>query len=797
MKAFFRGLVRFLLKFYWLVILVALASAAFSYPRMIHLFKTISTDPIDLLPQDYPSVQTLLKIRDKLKPKKSFGVVLESNDAEAIKRALYDLKARFEQRPEVGRALVTKPAYAFFDKHKLLYLELEDLKEIRDRVRRKIQQEKLGPLYISFDDEGDKELDFQDLEDKYKKRYGGDQTGSEFYVSPNGRIFAIYVESKKANLNMAEERAFQDEIRKIAEGVDLKSYAPDMKLYFGGSTRVMEYRALVHDLKVAGVISGFLIFLPLLVRFRRPQYVLLIFMPLAVGIPLGLAVASLWVPKLNVTTSFLFAILGGLGVETGIHIFSRYHERRSGGAGLAETLEEIYVSLGPAVLTAVASLAVTFLFMIFSDFRGFSEFGLISGIGLWTLFLVYFTFFPALLVLAEKVGLLKFGGRIREFEGKIRFSSGFVRLMLVLFSLITVFSLLAAPYLRFEYDSKKIRADTPENRIAKQRQRATTGERVNTPAAVLIENEGQAAAIKAAVEKIRDADPHTTIQGTSSLYSLVPGDQAAKMEVVREIQTMLEDDTIRLVPDDKKEDLDRFKKAIADTAPFEKRDVPEEIVERFTGDPGIPGSLMLILPKPRLELDDGRNALAFEKEIGRIKTPLGEFQASSDAIIFAEVLKTMFRDSKKVLVISVLSVFFFVLLDFRSLRKSLLVMFSILAGVFWVFGVMYLSGTKLNLYNMVMIPAVMGMSIDNSIHVFHRYEELGRGSLSKVLSTTGISAMLASFTNAAGFFGLVFCTHGGLKSMGIVASIGLGTCLITTLLYLPMILQFLEERKKS
>ncbi|KAB2838955.1 MMPL family transporter, partial [bacterium] len=224
---------------------------------------------------------------------------------------------------------------------------------------------------------------------------------------------------------------------------------------------------------------------------------------------------------------------------------------------------------------------------------------------------------------------------------------------------------------------------------------------------------------------------------------------------------------------------------------------PEEIVERFTGDPGIPGSLMLILPKPRLELDDGRNALAFEKEIGRIKTPLGEFQASSDAIIFAEVLKTMFRDSKKVLVISVLSVFFFVLLDFRSLRKSLLVMFSILAGVFWVFGVMYLSGTKLNLYNMVMIPAVMGMSIDNSIHVFHRYEELGRGSLSKVLSTTGISAMLASFTNAAGFFGLVFCTHGGLKSMGIVASIGLGTCLITTLLYLPMILQFLEERKKS
>lgn len=797
MKAFFRGLVRFLLKFYWLVILVTLASAGLSYPRMIHLFKTISTDPIDLLPQDYPSVQTLLQIRDKLKPKKSFGVVLESSDAEAIKRALYDLQARFEKRPEVGRALVTKPAYAFFDKHKLLYLELEDLKEIRDRVKRKIQQEKLGPLYISFDEEGDKELDFQDLEDKYKKRYGSDQAGSEFYVSPNGRIYAIYVESKKANLNMAEERAFQDEVRKIAEGADLKAYAPDMKLYFGGSTRVMEYRALVHDLKVAGIISGCLIFLPLLIRFRRPQYVVLIFLPLAIGIPTGLAIASIWVPKLNVTTSFLFAILGGLGVETGIHIFSRYYELRSGGEGLSETLNEIYVSLGPAVLTAVASLAVTFLFMIFSDFRGFSEFGLISGIGLWTLFLVYFTFFPALLILAERLGVLKFGKQIQEFEGKVQFSSGFVRLMLVLFSLITVFSIVAAPYLRFEYDSKKIRADTPENRIAKQRQRATTGERVNTPAAILIQDEAQAAAIKTAVEKIRDANPNTTIQGTSSLYSLVPASQPEKMEVIREIQTMLEDDTIRLVPDDKRADLDRFKSAVAATEPFGKEQVPNEIVERFTGDPEVPGSLMLILPKPRLELDDGRNALAFEREIGRVKTPTGEFQASSDAIIFAEVLKTMFRDSKKVMVISVLSVFLFVFLDFRSFRKSLLVMFSILAGVFWVFGVMYLTGTKLNLYNMVMIPAVMGMSIDNSIHIYHRYEELGRGSLSKVLSTTGISAMLASFTNASGFFGLVFCTHGGLKSMGVLATIGLGTCLITTLLYLPMILQFLEWKKKS
>ncbi|HCU23746.1 MAG TPA: hypothetical protein DF383_01915, partial [Deltaproteobacteria bacterium] len=394
-----------------------------------------------------------------------------------------------------------------------------DLEEIRHRVDRKIQREKLGPLYISFDGEEDAKLDFKDMEAKYKDRYGAEGTSSEYYVSPNGKIFAIYVESKQPNLNLAEEKKFQEELEKAVKTVDLKTYDPTMKLYFGRSSRVLEYQALIHDLKVAGIISGILIFLPLLLRFRRPQVVFLIFLPLALGIPIGLALASFWVSKLNVTTSFLFAILGGLGVETGIHLFSRYYESRKEGRSLQETFEELYLSMGPAVLTAVASLAVTFLLMIFSDFRGFSEFGLISGVGLWTLFLLYFTFFPASLVLAEKIRLIRFKTEIKEFEGHFRFSPDFVRTLLVLFSLITVGSILATPFLSFEYDSKKIRSDSSENRLAKQMQRVTSGERVNNPAGLIIHNPAEAEAVKAAVEKKRDSNPDTTLQGANSVYS--------------------------------------------------------------------------------------------------------------------------------------------------------------------------------------------------------------------------------------------------------------------------------------
>ncbi|MCB1215487.1 MAG: transporter, partial [Deltaproteobacteria bacterium] len=98
---------------------------------------------------------------------------------------------------------------------------------------------------------------------------------------------------------------------------------------------------------------------------------------------------------------------------------------------------------------------------------------------------------------------------------------------------------------------------------------------------------------------------------------------------------------------------------------------------------------------------------------------------------------------------------------------------------------------------MSMIPAILGMSVDNSIHFYHRYRELGSGSLGRVWSSSGLAALLASLTNGAGFVGLAFSIHGGLRSMGYLALLGLATCLITTLIFMPLALQYWEWRQKD
>ena len=153
----------------------------------------------------------------------------------------------------------------------------------------------------------------------------------------------------------------------------------------------------------------------------------------------------------------------------------------------------------------------------------------------------------------------------------------------------------------------------------------------------------------------------------------------------------------------------------------------------------------------------------------------------------------MLKDAPGVLLISVLSIFFFVFLDFRKLLPTVIVVTPIILGVIWMLWMMWIADIRLNFFNIIIVPAVLGMSIDNSIHIFHRYKELGPGSLSRVLSSSGLAALLASLTNASAFVGLLFCTHKGLLSIGELALVGVGTCLLSTLVFFPALLEFFEK----
>ena len=210
-------------------------------------------------------------------------------------------------------------------------------------------------------------------------------------------------------------------------------------------------------------------------------------------------------------------------------------------------------------------------------------------------------------------------------------------------------------------------------------------------------------------------------------------------------------------------------------------------MHRFQGESG-DGVYALIQPNKQISLDDGENGLELLKTIGTVQTPEKTFHPASDPLIYASVLKTMLKDAPKAIALAVLIVIVLIFLDVRSIKTTLLITVPIFLGELWLLGGMWCFGMKLDFYNMVIVPVVIGMSIDNCIHIYHRFEELGRANLRKVLHTAGLASVVASSTNALGFLGLAFTNHGGLASLGKMAVLGLGTTLFSTVVFLPALL---------
>jgi predicted RND superfamily exporter protein len=112
----------------------------------------------------------------------------------------------------------------------------------------------------------------------------------------------------------------------------------------------------------------------------------------------------------------------------------------------------------------------------------------------------------------------------------------------------------------------------------------------------------------------------------------------------------------------------------------------------------------------------------------------------------------------------------------------------------WMLAIMAALGIRLNIFNMVVLPTVLGIGIDNGIHIYHRFCEEGRHHVRHVIRTTGGAAFLTTLTTMLGFAGTLTASNQGLQSLGLVACIGLFACMISSLTVFPALLQSIERR---
>ena len=218
---------------------------------------------------------------------------------------------------------------------------------------------------------------------------------------------------------------------------------------------------------------------------------------------------------------------------------------------------------------------------------------------------------------------------------------------------------------------------------------------------------------------------------------------------------------------------------MANTEPLTLENLPNEIRNRFVGNSG---EMFLVTVYPKKNIWEDVNFLyVFADEAKEVSE-----KATGFPLIFIELMDVFTKDGVRATLLAILAVFLVLWLDFRSIKFALLGMTPLVVGVIWMVGSMELFGQMLTMVNIMAIPLIIGIGIDDGVHILHRYKI--EKNLYEVYRSTGKAVLLTSLTTMLGFGSLWFATYRGLGSMGIALFIGVGTCFLATLFVIPVIL---------
>ena len=233
-----------------------------------------------------------------------------------------------------------------------------------------------------------------------------------------------------------------------------------------------------------------------------------------------------------------------------------------------------------------------------------------------------------------------------------------------------------------------------------------------------------------------------------------------------------------------------FKQAVirmGSTDSIHMEDLPESILDRY-GNESRDQFLVTVFPAGNIWQD--KNFLdRFVEDLEKISD-----KATGMPPIFNALVEIIGRDGRNAVLLTLVIVFLLLILDFRSPRLALMAMIPLACGIFWMVGLMHLVGMQLTVMNVLGLPLIVGIGIDDGVHIVHRWKHEGKGKIGVVFSSTGKAILLTSLTTMLAFGSLVFSIWRGFGHLGGALFLGVGACFLTTVLGLSGLIG-LSERK--
>ena len=680
----------------------------------------------------------------------------------------------------------------------------------------------------------------------------GDEATTATYITFNrGKIFLVTAQAPRSDLNAAAV----ERMRQLVNETKMEVSGVNAGLTGEPVLETDEMAQSQKDTTVACVVSLVLCALIFIYGYNETGRPIKATACLLVGLAYSIGFATLTIGHLNILTITFLPMLIGLAIDYGVHLITRYEEELHHGRTEAEALTKAMIYTGQGIFTGALTTAGAFLAMAFTDFKGIREMGIICGGGLMISFIPMMTMLPALLlrgrqnVIAHQIHEDDRRARIENMwlqrpwlvTAVIVVTCGLAALQLKKvyfdYNLLNMQSaglpaVLCEQKLIDSADKSvlfgAVVADNLEEAVRleeKIRPLTNVVADVESMAGYLHQNQNAKlrliSDIKSAVAPLEfnapDMKPVDVYELSRTLYSFAGYVGLARTEVGNSepelsrqfvsLQNTVQDLRKAMLAGDNRaqaesaDKLGRFQQALFDDlrttfqalqrqddrAPLRIEDLPPALRDRFVG---VTGKFLLqVYPKKNVWQRDNQKEF-----IDALCAALDPKDTNHPIITGTPVqlfhYTTLLKDSYITAAwYSLIAIALMVLFHFRSLGAVVLSLIPVGIGTLWLVGLMGWQGVPFNPANIMTLPLVIGIGVTNGIHILNRYaEERTPGILAR---STGKAVLVSGLTAIAGFGSLILAKHRGIHSLGFIMSVGIATCMIAGLTFLPALLNLL------
>jgi len=532
---------------------------------------------------------------------------------------------------------------------------------------------------------------------------------------------------------------------------------------------------------------------------------LLSLLPASLGILCTTGIASYYPGEVNLISLSFVAILAGLGDDQVVHFFNRIPQEWSKGRTYNEALIRTFETTGLSVVLCICTAAIATAALATSEFKALAEFGFILTVGMFMMMFHTLLTVPALMQLwgrlfkpvapkAVTFRLLPFlAHKVVDFVGK------HARLVVAGSAALFLLSVLLLPSIKLG-GSFDITGGADDNAGIAQKSLSTEFNIEGNPSLFLIAGSQEdvlrrAEQLTAGLETYRQRGIVKSIfSPTSLLPSVYIQRQRAALlstidlnESARALDASLKEGGLQVAPH--LPYLEQLNKLAHGPDPITletaTKYLPAGLLDnniRRTKD----GSYVAAVAY--YATDANATQLIPPTVLASWRDQYGPFVDFSFNKINRDMQSRLLHDSRRALVWTAAGITLLVYLTFRSLRVALLVLMPICFAIIVTFGLLKLAGHPFTFMSITAIPLIIGIGIDNGIHLVRRYRESGRSSILVVAKASGAALIQSNLTTMIGFGALMAATFKPLAELGLVTSLGVALALVGGLCLIPAVI---------